>query len=99
MFLISLRAGGLGLNLTAADYVFILDPWWTPAVEAQAIDRTYRIGQTRHVMAYRMVCKDSVEEKILDLQKKKRQLADAILTDDNAVLTDLSAEDLELLLS
>ncbi len=99
VFLISLRAGGLGLNLTAADYVFILDPWWNPAVEAQAIDRTYRIGQTRHVMAYRMVCKDSVEEKILDLQSKKRALADAILTDDNAVLTDLSPGDLELLLS
>ena len=99
VFLISLKAGGLGLNLTAAEYVFILDPWWNPAVEAQAIDRTYRIGQTRHVMAYRMVCKDSVEEKILALQSKKRALADAILTDDNAVLTDLSPDDLELLLS
>ena len=99
LFLISLRAGGLGLNLTAADYVFILDPWWNPAVEAQAIDRTYRIGQTRHVMAYRLVCKDSVEEKILELQSRKRELADAILTDDNAVLSDLSPEDLEMLLS
>ncbi len=99
LFLISLRAGGLGLNLTAADYVFILDPWWNPAVESQAIDRTYRIGQTRHVMAYRLVCKDSVEEQILRLQERKRNLADAILTTDNAVLSDLSPEDLELLLS
>ncbi len=99
VFLISLRAGGLGLNLTAADYVFILDPWWNPAVEAQAIDRSHRIGQTRHVMAYRLVCRDSVEEKILALQDKKRDLADAILSDDNALLADLSPEDLELLLS
>jgi SNF2 family DNA or RNA helicase len=99
VFLISLKAGGLGLNLTAADYVFILDPWWNPAVEAQAIDRTYRIGQTRHVMAYRLVCKDTVEEKILKLQERKRDLADAILTSDNAVLSNLRPEDLELLLS
>ena len=65
MFLISLKAGGQGLNLTAADYVFILDPWWNPAVEAQAVDRAHRIGQDRHVFAYRLIARDTVEEKIL----------------------------------
>ena len=72
LFLISLKAGGLGLNLTAADYVFLLDPWWNPAVEAQAIDRTHRIGQTRQVFAYRLIARDTVEEKVLELQKSKR---------------------------
>ena len=73
-----LKAGGLGLNLTAAEYVFLLDPWWNPAVEAQAIDRTHRIGQTSPVFAYRLIVKDTVEEKVLELQSKKRALADAI---------------------
>ena len=68
VFLISLKAGGLGLNLTAADYVFLLDPWWNPAVEAQAIDRAHRIGQTRPVFAYRLIARDTVEEKVLELQ-------------------------------
>ena len=101
MFLISLKAGGLGLNLTAAYYVFLLDPWWNPAVEAQAIDRAHRVGQERTVFAYRLICRDTVEEKIAELQKKKRELADAILEGDDAssVLKDLSAEDLEMLLS
>lgn len=99
VFLISLKAGGLGLNLTAAEYVFLLDPWWNPAVEAQAIDRAHRVGQTNQVFAYRLICRDTVEEKILELQKKKRELADAILEGDNTPLTDLTAEDLELLLS
>ena len=99
LFLISLKAGGLGLNLTAAEYVFLLDPWWNPAVEAQAIDRAHRIGQTRHVLAYRLVVKDTVEEKILDLQQTKRALADAIIQADSSLLRDLSREDLELLLS
>ena len=71
IFLISLKAGGLGLNLTAAEYVYLLDPWWNPAVEAQAIDRSHRIGQTQHVFAYRLICRDTVEEKILELQQKK----------------------------
>src|SRR5205085_5355004 len=78
LFLISLKAGGLGLNLTAAEYVFLLDPWWNPAVEAQAIDRSHRIGQSRNVFAYRLIARDTVEEKILELQKSKRELADAI---------------------
>jgi superfamily II DNA or RNA helicase len=99
LFLISLKAGGLGLNLTAAEYVFLLDPWWNPAVEAQAIDRAHRIGQNRHVFAYRLIARDTVEERVLELQQQKRHLADAILTADNSVLRDLKLEDLELLLS
>jgi SNF2 family DNA or RNA helicase len=99
IFLISLKAGGLGLNLTAADYVFLLDPWWNPAVEAQAIDRAHRVGQTRQVFAYRLICRDTVEEKIAQLQERKRGLAEAILEADNNLLRELSTEDLELLLS
>ena len=99
LFLISLKAGGHGLNLTAADYVFILDPWWNPAVEAQAIDRAHRIGQTRPVFAYRIICRDTVEDKILELQKTKRGLADAIVSADNSLIRSLTAEDLQLLLS
>ncbi|MGC1719558.1 MAG: DEAD/DEAH box helicase [Isosphaeraceae bacterium] len=99
IFLISLKAGGLGLNLTAAEYVYLLDPWWNPAVEAQAIDRSHRIGQTQHVFAYRLICRGTVEEKILELQQKKRDLADAILNADNRVISTLTREDLEFLLS
>ncbi|MCH8045027.1 MAG: SNF2 helicase associated domain-containing protein [Planctomycetes bacterium] len=99
LFLISLKAGGHGLNLTAADYVFILDPWWNPAVEAQAIDRVHRIGQTRPVFAYRIICRDTVEDKILELQKSKRNLADAIISADSSLLRTLNAADLEMLLS
>jgi superfamily II DNA or RNA helicase len=99
LFLISLKAGGLGLNLTAAEYVFLLDPWWNPAVEAQAIDRAHRIGQERPVFAYRLIAKDTVEEKILELQRSKRDLADAIINADNSVIGALTREDLELLLS
>ncbi len=99
LFLISLKAGGLGLNLTAAEYVFLLDPWWNPAVEAQAIDRAHRIGQTRNVFAYRLVARDTIEEKILQLQQNKRALADAIIGEENSILRQLTAEDLDLLLS
>jgi superfamily II DNA or RNA helicase len=99
LFLISLKAGGLGLNLTGADYVFLLDPWWNPAVEAQAIDRAHRIGQTRHVFAYRLIAKDTVEEKVMQLQQTKRDLADAIISEDNAILSNLTADDLAVLLS
>ncbi len=98
VFLISLKAGGLGLNLTAAEYVFLLDPWWNPAVEAQAIDRAHRIGQTRHVFAYRLIAADTVEEKIALLQESKRELAEAILRADAAPLRSLTREDLEVLL-
>jgi SNF2 family DNA or RNA helicase len=99
LFLISLKAGGVGLNLTAADYVFLLDPWWNPAIESQAIDRTHRIGQTRQVFACRLIAKDTVEEKVLTLQQSKKDLADAIINADNGVLRTLRREDLELLLS
>jgi SNF2 family DNA or RNA helicase len=83
VFLISLKAGGTGLNLTEADYVFIIDPWWNPAVENQAIDRCYRIGQTKKVMAYRMICKDTIEEKIVSLQQKKKTVASSIISIDD----------------
>jgi hypothetical protein len=99
LFLISLKAGGVGLNLTAADYVFILDPWWNPAAEAQAIDRTHRIGQQRRVFAYRLIARDTVEEKVLELQKTKRELADAILGGKTSLVQDLGREEIELLLS
>src|SRR6185437_6412352 len=99
IFLISLKAGGLGLNLTAAEYVFLLDPWWNPAVEAQAVDRAHRIGQTKQVSAYRLIARDTVEEKVLELQKNKRDLAAAIIGEDNSLITGLKREDLELLLS
>jgi SNF2 family DNA or RNA helicase len=99
LFLVSLKAGGLGLNLTAAEYVFLLDPWWNPAVEAQAIDRAHRIGQARQVFAYRLIASDTVEERVLELQQRKRRLADAILAADGSLMSDLRREDLELLLS
>jgi superfamily II DNA or RNA helicase len=99
LFLISLKAGGVGLNLTAAEYVFLLDPWWNPAAEAQAIDRAHRIGQSRHVFAYRLIAKDTVEEKVAQLQASKRQLADAILSADPTLIRNLKPEDLDLLLS
>lgn len=99
VFLISLKAGGVGLNLTAADYVYIVDPWWNPAVEQQAIDRTHRIGQTKNIFAYRMICKDTVEDKILKLQEKKRALAADLITDDAAFVKNLTREDLEYLFS
>ncbi len=98
LFLISLKAGGHGLNLTAADYVYLLDPWWNPAVESQAIDRAHRLGQNKRVFAYRLICKDTVEEKIIELQKSKRALADAVITQDNSILKSLSPDDLQLLL-
>jgi len=99
LFLISLKAGGQGLNLTGADYVFLLDPWWNPAVEAQAVDRAHRIGQERPVFVYRLIARDTVEEKIVELQRGKRELAEAILRQDKGFLKELTAEDLRLLLS
>jgi len=99
VFLISLKAGGVGLNLTAADYVYIVDPWWNPAVEQQAIDRTHRIGQTKNIFAYRMICKDTIEDKILQLQERKRVLAKELIADDQTFVKSLSKEDVEYLFS
>jgi len=99
LFLVSLKAGGQGLNLTAADYIYILDPWWNPAVEAQAVDRAHRIGQTRRVFAYRLIARDTVEEKILALQDRKRELAESIVAADESMIASLTPEDVELLLS
>lgn len=99
VFLISLKAGGVGLNLTSADYVFILDPWWNPAVEAQAIDRAHRIGQTKKVFAYRLICKDTVEEKVMELQKNKKELVKSIISEDKNLIKNLTQEDLGYLLS
>ncbi|MFZ9719486.1 MAG: DEAD/DEAH box helicase, partial [Chitinophagaceae bacterium] len=99
VFLISLKAGGVGLNLTAADYVYIVDPWWNPAVEQQAIDRTHRIGQTNNIFAYRMICKDTIEDKILQLQERKRALAKDLITDDNGFVKTLTRADVEYLFS
>ncbi|MEL6191260.1 MAG: DEAD/DEAH box helicase [Bacteroidota bacterium] len=94
VFLISLKAGGVGLNLTAADYVFLLDPWWNPAVEKQAIDRSHRIGQKNTVFYYKFITKDSIEEKILKLQQKKSRLSDDIITVEDDMYKSLNADDL-----
>ncbi|MEP6737853.1 MAG: DEAD/DEAH box helicase [Chryseolinea sp.] len=96
-FLISLKAGGVGLNLTTADYVYIVDPWWNPAAEQQAIDRAHRIGQQRKVFAYKMICKDSVEERILQLQERKKNLADDLIQEDSNFVKTLSREDVAFL--
>ncbi|TAJ15268.1 hypothetical protein DMA11_02365 [Marinilabiliaceae bacterium JC017] len=99
IFLISLKAGGFGLNLVSADYVFLVDPWWNPAVENQAIDRAHRIGQTKKVFAYRMICKDTIEEKILALQARKKALADDVILSEGGFVKQLTENDLEELLS
>ncbi len=98
-FLISLKAGGVGLNLTAADYVLHIDPWWNPAVEMQATDRTHRIGQTKPVFVYKFIVRDSVEEKILQLQEKKRDLVKQLISTETAFFKTLTAEDIHALLS
>lgn len=98
IFLISLKAGGLGLNLTAADYVFILDPWWNPAIEAQAVDRAHRIGQVKTVFTYKFITKNSVEEKILSLQQNKQKLASELITTEEHFVKSLSKDDVIALL-
>jgi SNF2 family DNA or RNA helicase len=98
VFLISLKAGGFGLNLTEADYVFLLDPWWNPAAETQAIDRTHRIGQTRNVMVYRLIAADTIEEKVMALKARKSALFDAVLDDDAVFSSALTADDIRGLL-
>ncbi len=99
VFLISLKAGGFGLNLTEADYCFLLDPWWNPATEAQAVDRTHRIGQTRTVMAYRLIARDTIEEKVLALARRKAELFDGVMNEGNAFGGALGADDIRGLLA
>lgn len=99
IFLISLKAGGVGLTLTAADYVYLVDPWWNPAVEQQAIDRSHRIGQEKKVFAYRMICRDTVEEKILQLQERKKSLASDLIADETGFVKQLTKEDVDYLFS
>ncbi|SMC63547.1 Superfamily II DNA or RNA helicase, SNF2 family [Pedobacter africanus] len=94
VFLISLKAGGVGLNLTRADYVYLVDPWWNPAVENQAIDRTYRIGQENNVVAVRLICPDTIEDKIMKLQDTKKELVDDLIKTDTSIYKTLSKKDL-----
>ncbi|MCX6316118.1 MAG: SNF2-related protein [Bacteroidetes bacterium] len=98
VFLLSLKAGNAGLNLTAADYVFLFDPWWNNAVEQQAIDRTHRIGQTKNVFAYKLICKDSIEERIIQLQEQKKTLAGSLISEEEGFVKALTEEDIEYLL-
>jgi non-specific serine/threonine protein kinase len=99
LFLISLKAGGLGLNLTAADYVIHLDPWWNPAVEMQASDRAHRIGQDKPVFVYKYILRDSVEEKILQLQERKRNLVEQLITTEASFFKTITTEDVKVLFS
>jgi superfamily II DNA or RNA helicase len=95
VFLISLKAGGFGLNLTEADYCFVLDPWWNPAVEAQAVDRTHRIGQDKSVMVYRLVAADTIEEKVMELKARKQALFDKVMDDDALLSAPLTVDDIK----
>ncbi len=97
VFLISLKAGNAGLNLTAAEYVFLMDPWWNNAVEQQAIDRTHRIGQTKNIFAYKLICKDTIEEKIIALQQRKKQLSEDLVDEEEGFVKHLSEEDINFL--
>jgi SNF2 family DNA or RNA helicase len=98
VFLISLKAGGFGLNLTEADYCFLLDPWWNPATEAQAIDRTHRIGQTHRVMVYRMISRDTIEGKVVALARHKAALFSGVMDDGDLFASSVTAEDIRGLL-
>ncbi|RYF82508.1 MAG: DEAD/DEAH box helicase, partial [Chitinophagaceae bacterium] len=99
VFLISLMAGNTGLTLTAADYVFLFDPWWNNAVQQQAIDRAHRIGQTKKVFAYKLICKDTIEEKIIQLQQSKKELSENLIGDNEGFVKQLTKEDVEFLFS
>ncbi|MBV9391016.1 MAG: SWF/SNF helicase family protein, partial [Verrucomicrobia bacterium] len=94
IFLISLKAGGTGLNLSAADMVIHFDPWWNPAVEAQATDRAHRIGQTKVVTSYKLITRNTVEEKILNLQRKKRELTETMVENEEPMMTGLTVGDI-----
>ena len=97
VFLISLKAGGFGLNLTEADYVFHYDPWWNPAVETQATDRTHRIGQSKNVFVYKFITKNTIEEKILHLQTKKQKMVQEIISTESSLLKNLTQKDISIL--
>ncbi|MCW3124565.1 MAG: box helicase, partial [Bacteroidetes bacterium] len=97
VFLISLKAGNAGLNLTAAEYVFLMDPWWNNAVEQQAIDRTHRIGQTKNIFAYKLICRDTIEERIIELQQRKKQLSEELVSEEDGFVKQLSEEDITFL--
>lgn len=99
VFLISLKAGGFGLNLVEADYCFLLDPWWNPATEAQAVDRTHRIGQTRNVMVYRLIARDTIEAKVRALQLRKAELFSSVVDDGEMFSSALTADDIRALLA
>jgi SNF2 family DNA or RNA helicase len=99
VFLISLKAGGVGLNLTEADYCFLLDPWWNPATEAQAIDRTHRIGQTRQVMVYRLIARGTIEEKVRALAERKAELFRGVLDDGELFSGAITVDDVRGLIS
>ncbi|MGZ5303349.1 MAG: helicase-related protein, partial [Bacteroidia bacterium] len=99
VFLISLKAGGVGLTLTEADYVFMCDPWWNPAAEQQAINRAHRIGQDKSVFAYKFISKNTVEEKILQLQERKLQLSASLIDNSTGTSNFLSKKDIEILFS
>ena len=94
VFLISLKAGGVGLNLTEADYVYLIDPWWNPAVENQAIDRSYRIGQQKNVVAIRLICPDTIEEKIMKMQASKKDIATDLIRTEESIFKSLNRQDL-----
>ena len=94
VFLISLKAGGTGLNLTEADYVYLVDPWWNPSVENQAIDRCYRIGQKKNVVAVRLICPNTLEEKIMRLQESKKDLVGDLIKTDTSMLKSFTKDDL-----
>ncbi len=98
VFLISLKAGGFGLNLTEADYCFLLDPWWNPATENQAIDRTHRIGQTRPVNVYRLIARDTIEEKVAALARRKAELFRGVMDEGDLFASSLTADDIRGLL-
>ncbi len=98
VFLMTLKTGGLGLNLTAADYIFIFDPWWNKAAENQAIDRTHRIGQDKTVFSYKLITRGTIEEKILELQNLKSELFDSLISSDGASIKSLDEKDVEFVL-
>jgi SNF2 family DNA or RNA helicase len=97
IFLLSLKTGNAGITLTQANYVFLIDPWWNRSVENQAIDRVYRIGQDKNVFAYRMICKDTIEERIIQLQNRKAQLSEELISEDEGFVKNLNEEDIEFL--